>query len=463
MQRKRVLMTAGSLLLLVVLVTAATVQAKDPAPEACWFWQCNTTSYVGEFDNTGTGGAIAGYAYGDRSSYGWNSSASGQGVRGWNNNEGYGVYGRSYAGIGVRGEQNDGYGFGGYFTGFDAVRGIAEGDPDGYGGWFSSYTEDGRGVYGYASGTSSYAVYGNSPGYIGVYGTGDNYGGYFTGFDGARGVTSADGGYGGWFSAYGDDGHGVHAYSSGASSWAGYFINTTYRGIYADGAPGWYDGYFPQAIFVGGWSMGAYGSGVTVLNAGSEALQPGDLVALQGFDAAALDAGQPALSVVKANGGSIMGVVQGAYVVEAPAATPDRPEVLPAANHRADTAAVPPAGTEGEHPSTWVNAETGEILLEAPQVLEGASPEPEAGRFVEGAVQPGQLAIISVEGFVRVNLSASRPIKAGEYVALSSNGSAVGLAASGAGKALDRGYVVIGRALEDLNGKGSIYVSIDLR
>lgn len=144
-------------------------------------------------------------------------------------------------------------------------------DPvDCYGGKFQAWVDNSCGAYGYSSGLNSYGVYGeanstgdniNYGGYFksngnqgyGVYGSGDQYGGYFRSQNaGSRGIYVYANGensaavygscgstgdyiqYGGFFSTNCDDGRGIYASSSGLNSiavygscsknWAGYFV-----------------------------------------------------------------------------------------------------------------------------------------------------------------------------------------------------------------------------------------------
>jgi hypothetical protein len=130
------------------------------------------------------------------------------------------------------------------------VYGIASntGDVTNYGGSFQAYGSNGKGVYGYAAGTSGIGVEGNASN------TGDviNYGGYFQ----AQG-TSGRGVYG---EATGTDGRGVLGYASGTSGIGVYggATGNSGKGVYGyafnTGDVTNYGGFFQ--------SKGTYGRGV---------------------------------------------------------------------------------------------------------------------------------------------------------------------------------------------------------
>ncbi len=99
-----------------------------------------------------------------------------------------------------------------------------------------------------------------------------------------------------------------------ASAYAGSFVSSSYRGIFAHSLSGWYDGYFAGVggIYAAGgyWSMKS-GQRTIVFNGDSVALRPGDVVALAGV-VESPDGGEPMLSVRRADAGhgtAVVGVV----------------------------------------------------------------------------------------------------------------------------------------------------------
>jgi len=208
-----------------------------------------------------------------------------------------------------------------------------------WGGWFSSYQPSGVGVRGYSSGASGYGVYGTNPENIAVYGDGGNWGGYFVGTgdsgEGAYAYASSPSGDALEAEATGSNGYGLYAYTSGSygravsgstsgpNAYAGYFTSSSYRGLYANGATGQYDLYVPDYAYIAGTVFGPKGTASLVArNDGAEALAPGDLVVLIGMDSEALDNGVVSVARAGAAEGVVVGVVQGAYVVETAPAPP---------------------------------------------------------------------------------------------------------------------------------------------
>lgn len=508
---------------------------------AIYSWSCNSNQDCGRFTNTNTGSIADGLwgltaGSGGWGVYGYSSGSGGLGVYGYSPNQGVrgysgsgiGAYGRSANYIGVRGEGGSGSGdYGGFFTGYEGARGIASGS-NGYGTWGTAYGTYGIGAYGYANGSYGYGMYGYSYRYIGVRGYGPIYGGYFNGGyagvfgvstsssrrgvygyatasagEGVRGYTAGYGGdgvtayatnsygYGVDSTATGYRGVGIRATSGGTSAYAGIFSSASYRGIYANGASGWYDAYFPDIIYAGGSTLGSFGLSMVALNDGSEALEAGDLVAFSGFDASAGGSSGPALAVKKVNGANssaIIGVVQGAYVKEEPVEMQPAVTMAEAAPAAVDTAVtqkedVPLPGVEevrGEEPPLPLPQPQGAIEIEQ-VVPESATPsgqqaesfvDADVGHFVEGAAQPGQYVLVVVQGIARVKVDASAaPVRVGDMLVASPAGFAtaqldVATARSREGVA-ERGIsqgLVIGRALESLEaGTGMIYVFVSVR
>jgi hypothetical protein len=512
---------------------------------AAYTWSSSNTDATGYFYNSSTGMGLRGYSSGYMGLAGYGSgygtygnarASTGQGVRGYSSGTaGYGVYGYSSQNVGVYGRGGTSSGdYGGYFYGFEGVRGYATGS-NGYGVWGTATGTYGQGAHGYASGSYGFGVYGYSPYYIGVYGRGGlssgDYGVYgygctgvygyascsssrgvygyaslsngegvrgYTGGQGGDGVTAyatSSYGYGVDSLATGYAGHGIRATASGANAWAGIFRSATYRGLYADGASGYYDAYFPDVIYAGGTVVSALGMSFIALNEGGEVLEPGDLVALSGFMAPD-GSSEPAMAVTKVNGansGAFIGVVQSAYVKEAPAEMQPLPTVaevavgaakdVDAAVFQKESAPLPQAevvagedalSEEGAPLPPPTEFEQQGAIEAAPEVApysltsvqqEESQVDADVGHFVEGGAEPGQYVVVVVQGIAPVKVDASAaPVKAGD--ALVASGSGYAQASSRArvealGKAIP---MVIGRALESFEtGKGTIYVFVSVR
>ena len=171
------------------------------------------------------------------------------------------IYGLANNGRAVYGQTQDGYAVYGFDGGSEANRG--------YGGYF--YSTNGIGIYAYSNANRTHpnifapAVYGQSNRGVGVYGRGDtsnsfsfyNQGGYFEGGKGlfARGTDSP-----------GEQGYGAQIFSS------------NYRGMYVQGASGYYDAYFggDRGIFINGSVVSSISAQQSIaVNSGSQAIQPG--------------------------------------------------------------------------------------------------------------------------------------------------------------------------------------------
>jgi hypothetical protein len=214
------------------------------------------------------------------------------------------IYGLAQNGRAIYGQTEDGYAIYGFDGGSAANRG--------YGGYF--YSTNGIGVYGYSGADRSHpnilapGIYGQSNQGVGVYGRGDtsnsysffNEGGYFEGGKGIY-VLGTD--------PNGEAGYGARIYSS------------QYRGMYVQGASGWFDAYFGGDS---GVSSASYVDRIAatqsvVFNSGTETIEPGDLVAMIGVTESP-DNGQPMLAVAKAdatNYNAVIGVAKQAVTAEA--------------------------------------------------------------------------------------------------------------------------------------------------
>ena len=527
-----------SLTLLFASAAAVYSSAEAKPLASVYYWGCNANDECGRFYNSNTGGAADGLwaqTMGDWGVLGASYGTSGEGVYGYaSGTGGTGVYAYAPYNNAVVGSGGSGSGdYGGLFAGYEGVRGMARG-TNGYGTWGSASGTYGIGGYGYASGTRGYGLFGYSSKYIAVRGVGYNYGGYFSGCygvmgiatcssgkgvygyastsygEGVRGTTGGQGGdgltgtasssygYGVDTYASGYGGVGIRAYAGGTGGWAGVFSSGNYRGIYANGKSGYYDGYFPDMIYAGGTVVSGFGLASVVLNDGSEALEPGDLVAFTGFIASDGSSG-PTMGVTKVNGansGAIIGVVQSAYVMEAPV------EMQPLPTAAEDAPAAPAAAVDTvlqkdvSLPEAQFKEEAGQEpppLLPQPEVPIIVAPEvapdlaaparqeeslvdADAGHFVEGSAKPGQYVVVTIQGIARVKVDASAaPIRVGDTLTASRTGYAITASnyAITASKADAHGQVprmvqappmIIGRALESLEkGTGTILVFVSVR
>jgi len=504
-------------------------------------WSSSSSTGTGLFTNTGTGYGVKGTTQSTTQPGVLGENYSSTGVKGLGLHEG--VYGRSNSptgngvtasapdgralvanslnNLGVLGMGGSGSGdYGGYFTGFEGVRGIGKGS-------------NGHGTWGVATGSSGIGAYGYGPYNIGVYGRGGtgsgDYGGYFWGNtgvfgasvfsssrgmfgyatgsagEGIRGATTGNGGDGVTATASSTYGYGVDAIATGYYGFGGRFQSSRYPAIWANGASGYYDAYFPDAIYAGSyWTSGTGVMGIIALNDGSEALEPGGLVAFSGMTAAAEGSSEPMMAVQKvndANSGAIIGVVQATYVQEGPVemqppvtAVEDNPlAVVLEVSQKED---IPPevGGTEAEQLPPPLPEEAIEVAPEIAEVVpELAAPsapqvenlmDAEMGHFVEGAAEPGQYVAIVIQGIARVKVDASAaPVRAGDMLVASPAGYAIAASQQreasqpreGSVKPGEEGGVpakglplsqspTIGRALESLEtGTGAIYVFVSVR
>ena len=229
----------------------------------------------------------------------------------------------------------DAHGGAGLFADSESSYGVWGSSNDGWGGYFTS--ENGHGIrvdtlgddhfdYGaYITSVGGYGVYAQSQKNQAVRGEA----GDVTGINpplGAVGVA----GLGASRGIFGASGSGSGVYGRSSSNYGGYFYSDGWRALYASSPPGQYAGFFSNrganvnepGIYVDG-NIVATGSkaGYVVdisLNAGSEALETGDIVAVVGVDDPVL--GEiPVMRVVKAtadNAGAVVGVVDQRFILE---------------------------------------------------------------------------------------------------------------------------------------------------
>jgi hypothetical protein len=278
-------------------------------------------------------------------------------------------------------------------------------------------------------------------------------------------------------------GHGTYSYASGAGAYAGAFISANYRGLYADGKGtynnGYYDGYFPHWIRVGGSVVHSGGWSVLAVNTGTEALEPGDLVAFVGMDGDTLDAGGVGLMVEKAGasgGAMVVGVAEGAYIMDQPAAieavAPDAEEEMfieEPVKDQTPLAEPEKAGEllEGDEPPA-VEAVPDAAKIDQPMIEEAPAVPTEAKSFaeadmgyaMEASVQPGGYVLIAIQGFAQVNVDARASVEAGDWLIAAADGGVDAISERQLAWAQRRGDVVIGRALAAaVDGKVWVYVN----
>ncbi len=203
------------------------------------------------------------------------------------------IYALAQNGRAIYGQTESGYAVYGFDGGSNANQG--------YAGYF--YSTNGIGVYGYSGANRTHpnilapGVYGQSNQGVGVYGRGDtsnsysfyNEGGYFEGGKGlyALGTDSV-----------GEQGYGARIFSS------------QYRGMYAQGASGWFDAYFGgnSGISTNGITNRAAAAQSLVVNMGKTTIMPGDLVAMVGVTTSP-ENGQPMLAVARLDASNRNGVI----------------------------------------------------------------------------------------------------------------------------------------------------------
>lgn len=284
----------------------------------------------------------------------------------------------------------------------DGIRGYSNATAYNYAGVYASNTADtgeGSGVFGYSEhGSGVYAEGADDD--ISAF-RADNPNGP------AGDFTANDPTYGARFenTASGD---GLRSYSNTSTgpAWAAvYAYNTgTGSGIWADSTTG-YAGYFGDDIFVEGSCTGCLLVYIG-LNGGDTALEVGDLVAVNGVEAALAGTATPVLRLEAANAANssaVMGVVQSA----------------------------------GQLVSSDREGQLSESVIRA-----------------EGTVAPGSYFFIAVQGLAQVKLDG--PIAAGDTIALAN-----GLA----GRATTEGNSgpTIGRAVEGNTQFGLVWVMLNLR
>ena len=229
----------------------------------------------------------------------------------------------------------DAHGGAGLFGDSESSYGVWGSSDDSWGGYFTS--EDGYGIRVDTSGVDHYdhGAFITSVGGYGVYALSETNqavrgeAGDVTGINpplGPVGVVGMGAGRG----VFGASGSGTGVYGRSGSNYGGYFYSDGWRAIYASSPPGQYAGFFTNrgasvnepGIYVDG-NIVATGSkaGYVVdvsINAGSEALETGDVVAVVGVDDPVL--GEiPVMRVVKAtagNAGAVVGVVDQRFVLE---------------------------------------------------------------------------------------------------------------------------------------------------
>jgi hypothetical protein len=378
--------------------------------------------------------------------------------------QGNGISSTAATGAAVKGSSPGGWGVRAYTEEGFAVYGVDEGidQAKGYGGYFTSNT--GIGVYGYSSATSvlanAYApgVHGHSEQGVGVFGLseslkagvfglGDGIGvqgrtrGNTTSSWGVYGVASdglAYGVYGrqgdsitGGLGVYGQNdggGSGVSGYNQGDGNGTWGF-SSGYNGVGGgtNRVDNNYGLYTADNLYSANYNL----SGAilqVVENAGDEPLELGDLVAIAGMGAPAVEGGPPLLQVQKASEAhstAVVGVVASSFSAE----------------WLVDQGRLDPTGA---------TVSTSDIPLAGP-----------------GPVAPGDYLLVVVQGPAQVKASAlAGAIQPGDL--LSSAGQ-TGYAARAAeieieGARIARPGTVVGKALEPLEAdQALIYVFVTLQ
>ncbi|MFV2045204.1 MAG: hypothetical protein ACC700_18470 [Anaerolineales bacterium] len=267
-------------------------------------------------------------------------------------------------------------------------------------------------------GTSNYGIYASASG-----ASTTNVAGYFTGQN--RGV-----------------------YGLGNNDYGGYFSSSNYRGLYAEGASGWYDGYFggTQGIFVNGTCTGCRLATI-VQNSGRETLQTGDLVAISGvtanYDA---NATTPIITVSKLdanNSQAILGVVSARYVTNLSSAESGRSEVVY---------------------QEYTDPETGDVSLTPVDQAVGDQSQGKSGYVTQESIEPGDFAVVIYSGMAQVKADAtSGKIQVGDVLLTSTTSNGVISLRTVEPGANVQGST-IGKALEPLADKtGLVWVLVDPR
>ena len=487
MRNKKLLVVAGTILLASVLLGSAVWA--EGGTQGLYNYSGSTSGNVLEVTNTGSGTAIRGNANNFASNiavYGQVKGNTAYGVRGYSELGGTGVYGRNTtSGVGVYGiNDSGGTGYGGYFTGNIGVYGKSTSHNA---SMFSTtaYNYDGVTADCYGAG----ACYG-----VHAYGTENGIVASATNGSGAY----VSGPYGVYASTTATDSAAIYGYSSYSNSPAVKAVASASNAVY--GETTWYGNF--AGVFVGHntdmsggvWAISEApdnldlrtddcamiagviygctkeGGGVSVIasNVGTQALQPGDVVVFKGSELNAL--GTQIVSVDKAGpkGGVVVGVVRGLFdvgeVVVVPAA-PARevPQQTAESVQQPVQAPVP----EGEAPLP-ADAALPSAATASEQVLSYPASAPTfaggVASFIGGSVEAGKTALVSFQGYVPVTITAAKAIAAGDWIAVKTDGTVISIGARGYSNALDRGYTILGRALEGMAaGTGQVLVQLDLR
>ena len=327
----------------------------------------------------------------------------------------------------------DANGGAGIFADSENSYGVWGSSNNSWGGYFTS--DSGYGIRVNTNGTDHYdhGAYITSQGGYGVYAQSANNqalrgeAGDITGIPhplgpvGVVGIGSSRG-------VYGASGNGTGVYGRSESNYAGYFYSNGYRGVYSSSPSGSYAGYFTNrggssqaGVYVNG-SLVVTGSksGYVVdicINAGSEPLEPGDVVVVVGV-ADPVIGDIPVMQVVKAtaeNASAVVGVVDQRFVVE---------------EENGERIATPVTAVSSS-PSTTGNA-----------------------------IQPGEyVSIVTLGAFKQIKVDATEsPIQPGDLLTPSPN--------AGYAMRADEAVpgTIIGKALEGLaSGQDSIAIYVTLQ
>ncbi len=297
------------------------------------------------------------------------------------------------------------------------------------------------GVYGTTNSTSTSesGVYGlNSGNGPGVIGRSSQNNGVF-----GDALSTTDNTYGGYFT-----GQNSGVYGRGNNDYGGYIVSNNYRSLYAEGASGWFDGYFggTLGIFVNGSCTGCTLTTI-VQNNGSETLQMGDLVAISGvmphYDP---NATNPIITVSKLNANNsqaILGVVSAKFVTNLSSGESGRSELVY---------------------QEYADPETGDVDLIPVEQAVGDQSQEKSGYVTQESIEPGGFAVVVYSGMAQVKADAtSGEIQAGDILLVSTTSDGVTSLRTVGQEKNDQSNIV-GKALEPLSDKtGLLWVLVDLR
>jgi hypothetical protein len=101
--------------------------------------------------------------------------------------------------------------------------------------------------------------------------------------------------------------------------------------------------------------------------------------------------------------------------------------------------------------------------VEAPPAMPGKAglTEADTGHFAGGTVQPGGYLLVAFQGFVSVRVRADA-VQVGDWIVVAPDGSVGGAPVRAYTQLLEKGYTILGRAMQAPAG-GEVLVRLDLR